>query len=748
MGDLQDYKAHVIAKFDRCVDLHYDSPEMKVLSDAFKPYQKTFRPHTIILHGRPGFGKSALARSIVLGWAHGKLYQDMFYVILFSIRERKWTERSSLAQLIAKEWPDSWAPVTKLMSQPERLLFVIDGLDDVHAALQHDMMTLCRDWKDEQPIYIIMYSLLRKALLPQSLLIITSRNTGLEKLKSMVVSPLYILVLGLSASRRSQLILENISNDSQRMQVFHSVIENHQLFDQCQAPSVCSLVCEALQLQKELGKRYTLPCQILTGLYAPLVFHKLTLRRPSQNTLSQKEQITIVGLCRMAAEGVWTMRSVFYDDDLKTYSLKESEISALFHMNILLHDDHSGEQGYIFFHLSLQDFFAALYYVLEGLGKWNQHFSFTKIQMSITEVKRSDNTHLLGMRRFLFGFMNKDILKTLEVLFGCPVTPPIKQKLRHWVSLIGQQVNSTSPMDTLDAFYYLFESQDEDFVHMALKDFQEVWLLINRNMDLMVSSYCFQHCQNLKAIRVDIRDLLSMDNTLELCPVAALPEHMTPCKPLLIEWWENFCSMLSTHQSLKELDFGDSILSKWAMEVLCLKLRNPSCSIEKLNFKSAEVMSGLKYLWNLLVSNKNLKHLNLGNTAMKDEDMKSACNALKHPSCSLETLRLDSLLILDSCDLTPLSCHILASALFSNQNLTHLCLSNNSLGTEEVQQLCQCMRNPECALQRLMTESLQHDACGFPALMLTNNRKDHLSSDMNPVVYYFGEGKPHFKNWE
>ncbi|XP_076788196.1 NACHT, LRR and PYD domains-containing protein 5-like isoform X2 [Arvicanthis niloticus] len=783
-GNLQDYKAHVIAKFDTSVALQYDSPEMKVLSDAFKPDQKTFRPHTIILHGRPGVGKSALARSIVLGWAQGKLYQDMSYVVIFSVGEIKWTEKSSLAQMIAKEWPDSWAPVTKIMSQPERLLFVIDGFDDMDAVLQdEDDMTLSRDWKDEQPIYILIYSLLRKALLPESFLIITTRNTGLEKLKSVVVSPLYILVEGLSTSRRSQLILENISDDYQRMQVFHSVIENHQLFNQCQAPSMCLLICEALQLQKKLGKECTLPCQTLTGLYATLLFHRLTLREPSWGTLSQEEQITLVGLCRMAAEGVWTMKSVFYDDDLKNYSLKESEISALFHTKILLQVGHRSEKSSIFFHRSLQDFFAALYYVLEELGEWNQYFSFIKNQQSIMEVKRTNNIPL-GMKRFLFGLMNKDILKTLEVLFGCPINLTIKQKLQHWVSLIGQQVNDTNPMDTLDAFYYLFESQDEEFVHVALNSFQEVWLLINQKMDLTVSSYCLQQCQNLKAIRVDIRALISEDNTLELCPLVDLQKKLH--KPLK-ECWKNFSSVLSTHPNLKELDLGNSILNKWAMEILCLKLGNSSCSIQKLMFKNAEIESGLQYLWKL-VSNPNIKSLNLGSTPMTDDDMKLACDALRHPRCSLETLRLDSCeltlagyemistlllsttslkclslarnkvgensmiylgdalrssecslkkLILDGCDLPPESCHVLASALFSNQSLTHLCLSNNNLGTKEVQQLCQVMKTPECALQRLILNHcniVDAAAYGFLALILSSYRKlTHLSLSMNPV---------------
>lgn len=110
--------------------------------------------------------------------------------------------------------------------------------------------------------------------------------------------------------------------------------------------------------------------------------------------------------------------------------------------------------------------------------------------------------------------------------------------------------------------------------------------------------------------------------------------------------------------------------------------------------------------------------------------MKLACEALEHPKCALEALRLDS------CGLTPASCHLLVSALFSNQNLTHLCLSNNSLGTEGVQQLCQFLRNPECALQRLILNhcNIVDDAYGFLALRLANNTKlTHLSLTMNPV---------------
>lgn len=57
---------------------------------------------------------------------------------------------------------------------------------------------------------------------------------------------------------------------------------------------------------------------------------------------------------------------------------------------------------------------------------------------------------------------------------------------------------------------------------------------------------------------------------------------------------------------------------------------------------------------------------------------------------------------LDSCELSLISCHSLVSALYGNLTLTHLCLSNNSLKTEDVRLLCQFMKGPRCVLQQLM----------------------------------------------
>uniref|UniRef100_A0A673UYD8 NLR family pyrin domain containing 5 n=1 Tax=Suricata suricatta TaxID=37032 RepID=A0A673UYD8_SURSU len=788
-----DYKTHVMTTFATKSDAHhgvdnfaFDCPEMQTLFGVFNPDERGFRPHTVVLHGRSGIGKSALARKVLLHWARGELYQEMFsYVFFLCARELPWMREGSFADLISREWPDSQGPVTEIMSQPERLLFIIDGFDDLDFAFKDDDLGFCEDWRDKQPTSILMHSLLKKVLLPEASLMITVRDTGIEKLNSMVLSPHYLLVRGISVEKRLQLLLKHMKNEHQKTKVLNSVVDNYPLLNECQVPVLGWLISEALNLHEASGKSLAPSCQTLTGLYATFVLHQLTPRDPSQHCLSREERGTLKSLCRMAVQGVWSMKFVFYGDDLGVHRLRESELSALFHMNIL-HQDLGQERCYTFLHPSLQEFCAALYYVLEGLEtEWDAYPVFMENIRSLVELRQiSSNAHLLQMKRFLFGLMSKEVTGALEVLLGCPAPLAVRQGLLGWISLLGQQPGTPAPLDFLDSFHCLFETQNEDFVCLALNSFQEVWLPMYRQMDLLVSSFCLQRCQYLQKIRMDVQEGFAKDEFAEARPLS--PQGM-PVKTLADEWWADLCLVLSTHPSLRQLELSGSILSERAMKTLCATLRQPTCKIQNLTFKGAQVTLGLHHLWTTLITNRNIKYLSLESTHLKDEDLMMACKALRHPNCLLESLRLDHCgltptcckvisqilvtsislkslslagskvtgqggkplcdalatsqctlqrLILGSCGLTAADCQDLASGLTSNQSLTHLCLSGNSLGSEGASLLCRAMRSPNCRLQRLTLKecSLDVAGCGFLAFALMGNRHlTHLSLSMNPL---------------
>nr|XP_010960237.1 NACHT, LRR and PYD domains-containing protein 5 [Camelus bactrianus] len=790
--DQQAYKSHVISKFATKPDTHSsfkdsasDCPDVQMLLGAFHPDRAGFRPHTVVLHGKSGTGQSALARRVLLSWARGELCRGMFsYVFFLQAGETWWSGESSFAEFISKEWPDARVPPEEILSQPERLLFVLDGSEDLDLAFKDDDVDLCRDWAGKQPVSLLMRSLLRKVLLPECSLIITATDTGVEKLQPLLLAPRYLLVGGLSMEKRIQSLLGHMSRECREEHALRWVVDSHELLDQCQAPAMCSLVCEALKLQEASGKGLPPTCQTLTGLYATFVFHQLTLRDGFQCCVSEDGGVTLKGLCRMAAEGVWKAKFVFHRDDLGAHGLKEPRLSALLHMRVLLRD--SGREGcYTFLHLGLQEFCAALFYVLEGLeAEGGPCPLLTETMKSVAEVRQmSANVHVAQMKRFLFGLMRKEVTATLDALLGCSYPLGVRRVLLHWISLLGQHASTAAPSDFLEAFRCLFETQDNEFVRLALNDVQEVRLQVSRPVDLMASSFCLQHCRHLRKIRLDVREIFPKHGFAETWPT--LPQGLHAKR--LEQHWETLCDVLSTHPNLRQLDLSGSILNELAMKTLCIKLRQPTCKIQNLIFKGAQISLGLRHLWMTLIINRNIRCLDLESTHLKEGDVMMACAALRHPKCFLESLRLDlcglshtccqeisqilvtsislrslslagnkvtdqsikplcgalkatqctlQKLILGNCGLAAADCQDLASALTKNQSLTHLYLSSNSLGSEGLKPLCRALKLPGCGLQRLILNACNLDVagCGFLALALMGNRHlTHLSLSLNPL---------------
>ena len=459
------------------------------------------QPQTVVLQGAAGIGKTTLVRMMMLDWAQGNLYQQKFtYVFYLNAREINQLRERSFVQLLSKDWPSTEGPIEKIMSQPSRLLFIIDSFDELNFAFEEPEFVLCADWTQVHPVSFLMSSLLRKVMLPESSLLVTTKLTAWRKLKPLLKNRHSIQLLGMSEDARQEYIYQFFEDQSWALQVFSCLRNSVMLFNMCKVPAVCWVVCNCLEQQMEKGADITLTCKTTTSLFACCISSLLTQVDRSFPGLPSQTQLR--SLCHLAAKGVWTMTYVFYKENLRRHGLVKSDVSIFLDTNILQKDTEY-ENCYVFTHLHIQEFFAAMFYVLEG--NWDARDdslqSFENLEL-VLESSSYKDPHLSQMKCFLFGLLNEDRMKQLEETFNCTMSLEVKWTILQWMETLGSSEQLPSHLVFLELFFHLYETQDEVFVSQAMRYFQKVVINICEEIHLLLSSFCLKHCQCLRTMKL------------------------------------------------------------------------------------------------------------------------------------------------------------------------------------------------------------------------------------------------------
>ncbi|XP_063814234.1 NACHT, LRR and PYD domains-containing protein 12-like isoform X2 [Pseudophryne corroboree] len=714
----------------------------------FDPHKDGTIPKTLVLQGPAGIGKTMTSQKIMLDWASGNLYQDKFqFVFYISCREVNTINSDiSLARYLSifcgLRCPTYLLP--SIFRHPEGILFIFDGFDELKWSSVNDT-EVCDDPFKEVSKEILLYSLLRKTLLSGSSLIITTRPLSLMKLKRLVIDPRCVEILGFTGDQREEYFYHFFESKEQADLTFGSIKDNDTLFTMCLVPITCWIICTVMrQLLKE--GLSMIECKTSTSIY--LLYLKGLVKYHGRDA-AQSISTCIQKLCALANEGVWDQRILFEEADLDRHGLSVSELESVFLNENIFHRDIGIHTCYSFIHLSVQEFFAALYYVL-GENAVSKLVNLQSRNVKDLLEASEHQPHLNLTVRFLFGLSGEKQIQETQRTIGCPISFTEKHILEEWL-----KTNTSHYHNTI--LSCLYETQDEDYVETMMSHFLNVNFKCDifgdqENTDLRAVAYCLErsttkHKVLIDRYRIGPHDRKVLSKALSECHTlrfsycqfpdnkngvyqagSSLSGMFTHCQMEELELQncyltpsccDDLRSVLTTNHSLTRLDLSANYLKDSGLKLVCEGLRHPACALQELMLQNCDLTSSFcDDLLSAITTNRSLTRLDLSRNALEDTGITRLCEGLRHPACTLQDLTLQN------CGLTSSCCVDLRTVIPTHRSLTRLDLSQNRLEDYGIKLLCTGLRHPACALQDLTLRSclLTSDCCGFLRSTITVNR--------------------------
>ncbi|XP_076695790.2 NACHT, LRR and PYD domains-containing protein 7-like [Callospermophilus lateralis] len=742
------------------------------------------RPHTVVLHGAAGVGKTTQAKRTLLDWSEFS-QSPLHCAFYLSCRELNHMIPCTFAELISKDCPEMQDIALEVLTQVENVLFVVDGFEELKVpagVLIHD---ICSDWNQKKPVPVLLSSLLKRKMVAKATLLVTTRPEALQELLLLVEQPLLVEVEGFSEADRELFFLRHLEDTDQALRALDTVKHSSALFHLGTAPAVCQLLCASLKLLMDGGEDPGLACQTTTSLFLRFLCDQFTpapgghpqhhLRRP------------LKALCLLAAQGLWTRVSLFDTEDLEPLEVEEADLRPFLDKHVLQRDrDH--EDCFSFIHLSMQQFLAAAFYILRfpGDSEWQgSRLDIGGVRELFSTEARARNPQLAQAGRFLWGLLNGARARELEATFGCQASLEAGQELLKRTSEEEEPV--LWAVGLLEVFHCLYESQDPELVSKATATLKDASLHLTTSQDLLSCSFCLQHCQDLQRLSLRVaKGVLPEEKMAALEPclrgVRSRPDSDTLCL------WMDLCSVVS-NKNLRSLDISRSFLSEPAVRLLCDCMTHISCRLQTVTARSVFPETAYQDLCLALVGKRTLTHLTLGgslpeaqmlllllgetlkhnrcrlqclrlglcsaptqdwsylfltlqvpysltcldlsDSELLDEGAKLLCAGLRHPTCPVQRLSLEN------CQLTEACCKEVSVTLVVSQRLTHLCLAKNDLRDDGVKTLCEGLRYPYCQLQALVLRDCnlgKHGCRQLSTLLREKCSLTHLDLGLNPIA--------------
>ncbi|XP_025213828.1 NLR family member X1 [Theropithecus gelada] len=726
------------------------------LSQLFNPDASGHRVQTVVLYGTVGTGKSTLVRKMVLDWCYGRL-PAFELLIPFSCEDLSSLGPApvSLCQLVAQRYTPLKKVLPLMAAAGSHLLFVLHGLERLNLDFRLAGTGLCSDPEQPEEPAAIIVNLLRKYMLPEASILVTTRPSAIGRIPSKYVGR-YGEICGFSDTNLQKLYFQLRLNQpdcgcgsgvsaapAQRDNLVQMLSRNleghHQIAAACFLPSYCWLVCATLHFLHAP----TPAGQTLTSIYTSFLrlnFSGETLDSTDASNLSLMAYAART-MGKLAYEGVSSRKTYFSEEDVcgcLEAGIKMEEEFQLLHVFrrdalrfFLAPCVEPGRAGtFVFTVPAMQEYLAALYIVL-GLRKT----TLQKVGKEVAELVGrvgEDVSLVLGIMAKLLP------LRALPLLFNL-----IKVVPRVFGRMVGKSREAVAQAMVLEMFreedYYNDDVLDQMGAsilgvegprrHPDEPPEDEVFELFPIFMGGLLSAH---NRAVLAQLGCPIKNLDALENAQAIKKkLGKLGRQVLPPSELLDHLFfhyefQNQRFSAEVLSSLRQLNLAGVRMTPVKCTVVSSVLGSGRHALDEVNLASCQLdPAGLRTLMPVFL---RARKLGLQLNSLGPEACKDLRDLLLHDQCQITTLRLSNNPLMAA------GVALLMEGLAGNTSVTHLSLLHTGLGDEGLELLAaQLDRNRQ--LQEL---NVAYNGAGdTAALALARAAREHPSLEL--LHLYFNE---------
>ncbi|KAM6334611.1 LOW QUALITY PROTEIN: NLR family member X1 [Alca torda] len=711
----------------------------------------------VVLYGTVGTGKSTLIKKMG-DWCRG-LLPRFELVIPFSCEDLSHSHAPiSLRRLITKKYQHLRDVVPMLGTSSLKVLFILNGLERLNLDFRLAGTELCCDPNEPVPPSAIVVNLLRKYLLPEASIIVTTRPSAVRRIPGKYVGR-YAEICGFSDTNLQKMYFQmrlsqpgcsgensvgSTSGEQENLvEMLSRNLERHnQIAAACFLPSYCWLVCTTLHFL--YFTRTVPPSQTLTGIYTSFLrlnFSGEVLDSTDPTNISMMKYVAkMVG--KLAYEGVMSRKTCFSEDDLQQcfeVEMKtESELNLLevfrsdvFRFFLTPCVQPGKEHTFVFTIPAMQEYLAALYVVLgekktlaqrvgkelsEVIGKVSEDVAVVMSIISKVLPLRFLPV-LFNLLKIFPRYFSRLSSKDQDAIAHTMAEELFKEE-DYYNDDVLDQINS-SILGVEGPMHHPDEARDDEV--FELFPIFMGGILSRRNRAILEQLGC--SIKNLAAFEI----AKAMKKTVIRNSRKGLPSSELMDYLFFLHEFQNERFTAEAIRSLRTVNLSSVRMTPLKCSILASVMGTTCHEVEELNLTSCNLdTSSLRILFPVLLRCKAL-HLQLN--SLGSDACKEIRDLLLHDKCVVSKLRLANNPVGEQG-------HNTGEALAGNHSLTHLSLLHTALGDRGAEVIAQHLAENQHLQELNLGYNSLTDAA---ALHVVEVAKKHATLDKVHLYYDISE---------